>query len=168
MKIVAVDAYTLNHGDLSWEQINTLGELVLYDRSADSEIVDRCKDADIVLTNKVAFNDKILQHLPSLKLIAVTATGINIIDIEAARNRKVSVCNVPDYGTDSVAQHTFALILELTNRVSNVVPKAKILKSSCNGVVITVSSFNGNAGNALKSYKPTAGSAVDVHSSAGT
>lgn len=117
MKIVAIDAYTLNHGDLSWEQINTLGDLVLYDRSADSEIVDRCKDADIVLTNKVAFNDAILQQLPNLKLIAVTATGINIIDIDAARNKGISVCNVPDYGTDSVAQHTFALILELTNRV---------------------------------------------------
>ncbi|MFD2163955.1 D-2-hydroxyacid dehydrogenase [Paradesertivirga mongoliensis] len=117
MKIVAIDAYTLNHGDLSWEQINTLGDLVLYDRSVDSEVVDRCKDADIVLTNKVAFNDAILQQLPNLKLIAVTATGINIIDIDAARNKGISVCNVPDYGTDSVAQHTFALILELTNRV---------------------------------------------------
>ncbi|MGV3507716.1 MAG: D-2-hydroxyacid dehydrogenase [Sphingobacteriaceae bacterium] len=117
MKIVIVDAYTLNPGDLSWDKISTLGEVEIYDRSTDAELIDRCIDANIVLTNKVSFNKDLIEKLPNLKLIAVTATGYNIIDIEAASKNGVLVCNVPDYGTDSVAQHTFALILELANRV---------------------------------------------------
>lgn len=117
MKIVIVDAYTLNPGDLSWDKISTLGEIEIFDRSTDAELIDRCIDANIVLTNKVSFNKELIEKLPNLKLIAVTATGYNIIDIEAATKNGVVVCNVPDYGTDSVAQHTFALILELANRV---------------------------------------------------
>ena len=117
MKIVVVDAYTLNPGDLSWDKIAGLAEIKLFDRTSPAELIDRCTRADIILTNKVAFDKRILEQLPDLKLIVVTATGYNIIDTEAAREKKISVCNVPDYGTDSVAQHTFAFILELVNQV---------------------------------------------------
>ncbi len=117
MKIVATDAFTLNGGDLSWEKISALGELVLYDRTAPEMIIERCIDADIVLTNKVAFKKETLEHLPRLKFIAVLATGYNVIDVDAAGERGVIVANVPGYGSASVAQHVFALLLELTNHV---------------------------------------------------
>lgn len=117
MKIVVVDAFTLNQGDLSWEKISDLGEITLYDRTEETELIGRCSDAEIVVTNKVPFRKEVIQKLSKLKMIAVTATGYNIIDIEAAKENGVVVCNVPDYGTDSVAQHTFALILEFANRV---------------------------------------------------
>jgi glycerate dehydrogenase len=117
MNIVVTDGYTLNPGDLSWEQIGSLGKLTVYDRTAAHEIVDRCRDADIVLTNKVPFNGTALSQLPQLKMIGVTATGYNIIDVKTAANKKIVVCNVPAYGTASVAQHTIALLLELTNQV---------------------------------------------------
>lgn len=117
MKIVVVDAYTLNPGDLSWDKIASLAEIKLFDRTSPAELIDRCTGADIILTNKVAFDKRLLEQLPDLKLIVVTATGYNIIDTEAAREKKIRVCNVPDYGTDSVAQHTFAFILELVNQV---------------------------------------------------
>jgi len=117
MNIVVIDGYTLNPGDLSWENIASLGQIKLYDRTPVEQIVERCKEADIVLTNKVPFTEATLAQLPRLKMIAVTATGYNIIDIETARAKNIIVCNVPAYGTASVAQHTFALLLELTNRV---------------------------------------------------
>jgi len=116
-KTVVLDGYTLNPGDLSWENIASLGQIKLYDRTPVEQIVERCKEADIVLTNKVPFTEATLAQLPRLKMIAVTATGYNIIDIETARAKNIIVCNVPAYGTASVAQHTFALLLELTNRV---------------------------------------------------
>ena len=116
-KIVVTDGYTLNPGDLSWKQLEKLGELTVYDRTKPDEIVERCKDATIVLTNKVPFNEATLAQLPNLKLIGVTATGYNIIDMKAAAQKGIVVSNVPAYGTDSVAQHTFALLLELTNQV---------------------------------------------------
>jgi glycerate dehydrogenase len=94
-----------------------MGELTVYDRTPKHLIIERCKDVQIVLTNKVPFSAATLQQLPALKLIGVTATGYNIIDTEAAKKLGVAVCNVPAYGTASVAQHTFALLLELTNRV---------------------------------------------------
>lgn len=117
MRIVAVDAYTLNPGDLSWDQISNLAEIEIFDRTSKDELIERCINADIILTNKMAFSKEIIDQLPNLKLIAVTATGYNIIDIEAAHQKGICVCNVPDYGTDSVAQHTFACILELVNQV---------------------------------------------------
>lgn len=117
MKIVVVDGFTLNSGDLSWAEIAALGEMEIYDRTSNAELIDRCIDAEIVLTNKVPFSKDVIAKLPKLKMIAVTATGYNIIDIEAAKENGVAVCNVPDYGTDSVAQHTFALVLEFANRV---------------------------------------------------
>ncbi|MCS3799123.1 D-2-hydroxyacid dehydrogenase [Niastella sp. OAS944] len=116
-KIVVTDGYTLNPGDLSWKQIETLGELTVYDRTKPDELIDRCKDAAIVLTNKVPFNAAAIDQLPNLKLIGVTATGYNIIDVQAAAQKGIVVSNVPAYGTDSVAQHSFALLLELTNQV---------------------------------------------------
>jgi glycerate dehydrogenase len=117
MKIVATDAYTLNPGDLSWDPIRALGELTLYDRTPVELIVERCRDAAIVLTNKTPFSRQTLAALPALRFIAVTATGHNVIDSVAAKEQKIAVSNVPAYGTDSVAQHVFSLLLELTNHV---------------------------------------------------
>lgn len=117
MKIVVVDAFTLNPGDLSWQKIQGLGEVQLFDRTAGDEIVKRCLNADVILTNKVPFSREVLEQLPNLKMIVVTATGFNIVDVEAASESGIVVCNVPNYGTDSVAQHTFAFILEIANRV---------------------------------------------------
>src|SRR3954467_4169924 len=115
MNIVVIDGYTLNPGDLSWQAVERYGTITIYDRTPVTDVVERCKDADIVLTNKVPFDSDAISNLPKLKLISVTATGYNIIDIAAAKEKGITVCNVPAYGTASVAQQTFALILELTN-----------------------------------------------------
>ena len=115
MNIVVIDGYTLNPGDLSWNAIAQYGKLTIHDRTPVADVVERCKDVDIVLTNKVPFDRNAINNLPKLKLISVTATGYNIIDIAAAKEQGIAVCNVPAYGTASVAQQTFALILELTN-----------------------------------------------------
>ena len=117
MLITITDGYTLNPGDLSWESIAKYGDIALYDRSAEVSLAERCKDAAIILTNKTPISADIIGQAKNLKLICVTATGYNIVDVEAARKRNVTVCNVPNYGTSSVSQHTFALILELANRV---------------------------------------------------
>ncbi len=115
MNIVVIDGYTLNPGDLSWNAIEQYGTLTIHDRTPVTDVVERCKEANIVLTNKVPFDRNAINNLPELKLISVTATGYNIIDITAAKEQGIAVCNVPAYGTASVAQQTFALILELTN-----------------------------------------------------
>ena len=115
MKIVVVDVYTLNPGDLSWNMLSALGELMVYDRTPIELIVERCKEATIVLTNKVPFSKETLAALPNLKYISVLATGYNIIDTAAAKEQGVLVSNVPGYGTASVAQHVFSLLLEITN-----------------------------------------------------
>ncbi len=117
MKAVVTDGHALNPGDLKWDGLKELAETEIFDRTDAKEIVTRCADAGIVLTNKVAFGREEIEKLPALKLICVLATGYDIIDIEAAQEKGIVVCNVPDYGTDSVAQHTFALILELVNQV---------------------------------------------------
>ncbi|MEI6948211.1 D-2-hydroxyacid dehydrogenase [Paraflavisolibacter sp. H34] len=117
MKIVVTDGYTLNPGDLSWDALRNLGEVEVYDRTPEEAIVERCRDAAIVLTNKVPLRKAVLDALPQLRLIGVTATGYNVIDTEAAAAKGITVCNVPAYGTASVAQHSFALLLELTNAV---------------------------------------------------
>jgi glycerate dehydrogenase len=117
MKIVVVDGYALNPGDLSWEPLKQMGDLILYDRTPLDLIVERCKGAAVVLTNKVPFSKTILEQIPGLKCICVTATGYNVIDTIAAKELGISVCNVPGYGTFSVAQHVFALLLEITNHV---------------------------------------------------
>lgn len=117
MRIVVIDGHTLNPGDLSWNELHSFGEVVLYERTAAEEITERCKRAEIILTNKVPIAAATISAARDLKLICVTATGFNIVDVEAAATRKIPVCNVPNYGTSSVAQHTFALILEIANRV---------------------------------------------------
>ncbi|MBA4055488.1 MAG: glycerate dehydrogenase [Marivirga sp.] len=117
MKIIVTDGYTLNPGDLSWSDIKSFGDVVLYDRTPAELLHERCSQADIILTNKVALSANLINDVKNLKLVCVTATGYNIVDTEAARKKDVLVCNVPDYGTASVAQHTIALLLELSNRV---------------------------------------------------
>lgn len=118
MVLIVTDAYPLNLGDLSWEGIAACGELVVYDRTPAELIIERCKEADIVLTNKVPFGIETLAALPQLKLINVLATGYDIIDTITAKEKGITVCNVPAYGTASVAQHAFALLLELTNHTA--------------------------------------------------
>ena len=117
MNIVITDGYTLNPGDLSWKEIESLGEVSYFDQSSSADISTRCRDAEIIITNKTPINRDIIFNSSKLKMIAVTATGYNIIDIAAAQERNIVVCNVPEYGTWSVAQHAFALLLELSNHV---------------------------------------------------
>ena len=117
MKIVVIEGYTVNPGDLSWQSIAVFGELVVYERTPEQLIVKRCKHADIILSNKLPFTKETVLALPNAKLICVLATGYNVIDIKTAREKNITVCNVPAYGIASVAQHTFALLLELTNHV---------------------------------------------------
>src|SRR5690606_33836866 len=119
MKIIVLDGCTLNPGDLSWEGLEQLGEVVVYDRTPTDKIVERCKGAEVLLTNKVTIGEKEIESLPDLKYIGVTATGYNIIAIEAAKKRGITVCNVPGYSTPSVVQLTFALLLELCLRVQH-------------------------------------------------
>lgn len=119
MKIVILDGYALNPGDLSWEGINALGEVEYYDRTASEDIVSRCEDAEIVLTNKVPFSAETLSQLPMLKMIGVMATGYNIIDCASAKKQGITVCNIPAYSTASVAQTVFALLLSATNSVEH-------------------------------------------------
>ena len=117
MKIVVTDGHTLNPGDLSWEQVKEFGDVEVYERTPVELIDGRCRDAEIVITNKVPFNRDTIFSLPQLKMISVSATGYNIIDVSAAKERGIFVSNVPGYGTASVAQHVFALLLEITNHV---------------------------------------------------
>ncbi|WP_431215407.1 D-2-hydroxyacid dehydrogenase [Puia sp. P3] len=117
MKIVILDGYTLNPGDLSWAWLEEFGEVVYYDRTAIEEVPRRCKGADMILTNKVQLRADALRQLPSLKYIGVTATGYNIIDVDAAKAQGIVVSNAPAYGTASVVQTTFALLLGLCQHV---------------------------------------------------
>ncbi len=116
-KIVVLDGYTLNPGDLSWDALKALGGLTVYDRTS-AGVVDRIGDAHCVLTNKVILDAAIIQACPNLAYVGITATGTNVVDVEAAATRNIVVTNVPEYGTASVAQHTIALLLEMTNRVA--------------------------------------------------
>ncbi len=117
MQLVITDGYTLNPGDLNWEAFYKLGDVKYYDRTPASEVAVRCREADVIVTNKTPVNAATISQCPNLKMIAVTATGYNIVDVEAARKASITVCNVPVYGTYSVAQHAFALLLELSNKV---------------------------------------------------
>jgi glycerate dehydrogenase len=113
MNLVVLDGFTLNPGDLSWEDLQSLGPCSIYDRTLPAELLRRAGDADILLTNKVELASGAIQNLPRLKYIGVLATGTNVVDLAAARARGIQVTNVPAYGTKSVAQMTFALLLEL-------------------------------------------------------
>jgi len=117
MKIVVLDGYALNPGDLSWDALGALGELQVFDRSAEDQIVARAHDAEIVLTNKTRLPVQILRQLTSTRYIGVLATGYDIVDVNAARELNISVTNIPTYGTASVAELTFALLLELCHHV---------------------------------------------------
>ena len=119
MKIVILDGYTANPGDLSWDELKTMGELTVYDRTSKSETVERAAEADIVLTNKVIIGRQEMDQLPRLKYIGVLATGYNVVDIEAAHQRDITVTNVPAYSTESVAQMVFAHLLTVTNRTEH-------------------------------------------------
>lgn len=117
MKIVVLDGYALNPGDLSWDALRQLGEVTIYDRTAREQVAERSKDAEVILLNKTPLGADVIKQLPSLKFIGVLATGFNVIDIEAAKHQSIIVANVPGYGTDSVVQMTFALLLELCQHV---------------------------------------------------
>jgi glycerate dehydrogenase len=117
MKIVVLDGFTLNPGDNPWDPVAKHGELTVFDRTADEEVAERCAGADIVLTNKTKLTAKTLAQLTGLKLICVLATGFNVVDLETSVQLGIPVVNVPEYGSNSVAQHAMALLLELTNKV---------------------------------------------------
>ena len=117
MKIVVLDGYAANPGDLSWDKIAQFGELTVYDRTPVDQIVGRIGDAQVVMVNKVPITRETILACPNLKLIAVLATGYNIVDVTVAREHGIDVCNIPAYSTASVAQMTFALLLEICQHV---------------------------------------------------
>lgn len=117
--IVALDGYAANPGDLSWDEMKTLGECTVYDRTAPSELLERAKEADILLTNKVVITGEHMTALPRLKYIGVMATGYNIVDTTAAKERGIIVTNIPAYSTDSVAQMVFAHLLNIAQQVQH-------------------------------------------------
>ena len=118
MNIVVLDGYTTNPGDCSWDPVAEFGRLEVFERTAIQEIQRRAGNAEVVLTNKTPLSAEILTELPHLKLISVLATGVNVVDLEAAGARGITVCNVPGYSTPNVAQAVFALLLELTNQTA--------------------------------------------------
>jgi glycerate dehydrogenase len=117
MNIVILDGHTLNPNDLSWEPFKTFGHVTVYDRTPTEELIERSKDAEVLLINKIKLGKAELDQLPNLKYIGLCATGTDNVDLAEAKKRNIVVTNIPAYGTPSVAQHTFALLLELTNRV---------------------------------------------------
>ncbi len=119
MKIVVLDGYTLNPGDLSWDDLASMGECEIFDHTPAGQTIERSKNSEIILTNKTVIDGKIINSLEKLRYIGVLATGYNVVDVAAARERGILVANVPSYGTSSVAQMTFAIILELANRVGH-------------------------------------------------
>ena len=119
MKIVILDGFTANPGDLSWKGLEELGTLTVYDRTRPEETVARAADAEIILTNKVIISREVMAQLPQLKYIGVLATGYNVVDIEAAHEHDIIVTNVPAYSTESVAQMVFAHLLTVTNRTEH-------------------------------------------------
>lgn len=118
MKIVILDGYTENPGDLSWEGFKELGELTVYDRTPKEEVIERIGDADAVIVNKTPLDRGVFEACPQIKYVGVLATGYNVIDIKAARERGIPVCNIPTYGTTAVAQMTFALLLEICHHIA--------------------------------------------------
>jgi glycerate dehydrogenase len=119
MKIVILDAYSANPGDLSWKELEKFGDVTVYDRTPPSETVDRAAEAEIVLTNKVVIGREEMARLPKLRYIGVLATGYNVVDVTAARERGITVTNVPAYSTESVAQMVFAHLLAVTNHTEH-------------------------------------------------
>ena len=133
MKIVVLDGFALNPGDLSWQSLNELGECVIFDRTKPEGVLERAKGAEVLITNKVVINKGLMDQLPSLKYIGVTATGYNVVDVQAAAERGIVVTNIPAYSTNSVAQLVFSHILNVVNRVelhANSVRNGDWIKSS--------------------------------------
>lgn len=118
MKIVILDAFAVNPGDLSWNFLKKYGELAVYDRTERSEVVSRCTGADVVLSNRTAVSRELLEACPTIKLVNTIGTGYDMVDLEACRERGVIVCNVPAYSSDSVAQLAFMFVLNLTTDLS--------------------------------------------------
>jgi glycerate dehydrogenase len=118
-KIVVLDGYTLNPGDLSWNELRLLGDCTIYDRTPSQDVINRAAGAGIILTNKTVLDRTVINHLPDMKYIGVMATGYNVVDLGAAGERNITVTNVPAYSTMSVAQMVFALLLEMTQHVAH-------------------------------------------------
>ena len=119
MKITVLDGYGLTPGDMSWDELKALGDVEIFDRTPREQVVERAKDSEIILTNKVKIDDEIMSQLPQLMYVGVLATGYNVVDVKAANKRGIIVTNIPTYSTDSVAQMTFAHILTISNRVEH-------------------------------------------------
>lgn len=120
MKVVVLDGYTLNPGDLSWKELEELGDVVIYDRTSPDDVIARSLGAEVILTNKVILTGATLKELsPSLRYVGVLATGYNVVDIDAASDLGIVVTNIPAYSTMSVVQHVFALLFNVTNRVAH-------------------------------------------------
>ncbi|HAH24585.1 MAG TPA: glycerate dehydrogenase [Prolixibacteraceae bacterium] len=117
MEIVVLDGFALNPGDLSWEGLELLGECKVYDRTRPADVLSRIKSASVVITNKVVLDERLIEQLPALRYIGVTATGYNVVDVKAASRKGIVVTNIPAYSTDSVAQLVFSHILNVANRV---------------------------------------------------
>ncbi|MCH2209094.1 MAG: D-2-hydroxyacid dehydrogenase [Lentisphaerales bacterium] len=118
MKIVVLDGYTNNPDDLSWDDIDSQGDLTVHQRTSPEEVVSRCEGAEIIFTNKVILNAETLDRLPELKYIGVLATGTNVVDLKHATTKGICVTNIPGYSTDSVAQHVLAFMLHFSSKVS--------------------------------------------------
>ena len=119
MKIVVLDGHTENPGDLSWDALGRLGELTVYDRTPQNQVIERIGNAEIVLVNKVQMTKEIIEQTTSVKYIGVLATGYNVVDVDAAKAKGIIVTNIPTYGTDGVAQYAIALLLELCHRIGD-------------------------------------------------
>ncbi len=118
MKIVILDAFTSNPGDLSWDTIEEMGELTVYERTTPEEVLERCTGSEVIFTNKVILNSETIEQLPELKYIGVLATGTNVVDLHFAKEKGICVTNIPGYSTDSVVQHILALMLHFSSKVS--------------------------------------------------
>lgn len=125
MNIVVLDGFTMNPGDLSWDELAELGSLKVYDRTSASQVLERAKDAEAILTNKTVIDAASLRSLPKLKYVGVLATGYNVVDINVARELGIVVTNIPAYSTESVAQMVFAHILNITHRVGRYSDEAR-------------------------------------------
>ena len=119
MKLVVLDGYTLNPGDLNWDGIKQFGNLEVHDSTPEALVLERCQGVEIVFTNKTPLRESVLSQLPDLKYIGVLATGYNVVDVDYAKTKGIAVANVPGYGTASVVQMTFALLLELCQHVQS-------------------------------------------------
>lgn len=125
MKIVVLDGYTENPGDLDWNGFAEMGEVTVYDRSEEAQVAERIQDADAVIVNKVRMTRELMEAHPKLRYIGVLATGYDVVDIEAAGDLHIAVTNVPGYGTDTVAQYAIALLLEVTSRIGHHAARVK-------------------------------------------